>query len=325
MKKFRILVTWGLMIDYLIKNKSLLRNKKVKFVFLKTKYYLKEKELKNIIHQYDGLICGDDEINKNILDLGKNLKVIAKWGTGVDSINVNYAKKRGIKVFNVPNAFSDSVAQLALSFILVFSRRVVETHEAVKNGEWPKFSGFSLKDKTLGIIGFGNIGRKLANLALMFNMKIIFYDIKKTKLPINKKKKIISTSKNNLLKKSDIVVLCCNLNKTSFKLIKMRDLKLMKNHAGIISVARGFIINEKDLVKALKKKIISFAALDVFEQEPLRKSSPLKSIKNCVLSSHNAFNTVGQVNDVNIKVLKNLFKGLKIKKLINEKKSNKKL
>ena len=99
----------------------------------------------------------------------------------------------------------------------------------------------------------------------------------------------------------------------------------MKNHAGIISVARGFIINEKDLVKALKKKIISFAALDVFEQEPLGKSSPLKSIKNCVLSSHNAFNTVRQVNDVNIKVLKNLLKGLKIKKLINEKKSNKKL
>ena len=127
------------------------------------------------------------------------------------------------------------------------------------------------------------------------------------------------------MKKSDIVVICCNLNKTSFKLIKMRDLKLMKNHAGIISVARGFIINEKDLVKALKKKIISFAALDVFEQEPLKKSSPLKSIKNCVLSSHNAFNTVEQVNDVNIETLKNLFKGLKIKKLINEKKSNKKL
>ena len=98
MKKFRILVTWGLMIDYLVKNKSLLRNKKVIFDFLKTKYFLKEKELKNIIHKYDGLICGDDEINKNILDLGKNLKVIAKWGTGVDSIDVNYAKKKGIKV-----------------------------------------------------------------------------------------------------------------------------------------------------------------------------------------------------------------------------------
>ena len=311
-KKIKILVTWRIMIEYLISNKYLLKNKNFHFDFFRTKQSLNENDLKRIIHKYDGMICGDDQINKKVIDLATNLKVISKWGTGMDSINVDYGRKKGIKIFNTPNAFTDSVAQLAIAFILIFSRNVIDTHYNIRRGLWPKFKGFLINKKTLGIIGFGNIGKKIAKLVTKLGMKVIFHDIKNIK--ISKKQNIKKTSLTNVLKKSDIVVICCNLNRTSKNLIKMPQLKLMRKNSGIINVARGEIINEESLTKALKFKIISFAALDVFKHEPLKKSNPLMLMRNCILSSHNAFNTREQVNFVNINTLNNLFKGFKIKK-----------
>ena len=169
-----------------------------------------------------------------------------------------------------------------------------------------------INNKNVGIIGFGNIGQKISNLTSKLGMKVFFYDIKKIK--IRKNKYIKKTSKNFLLRNSDVIVVCCNLNKTSKNLIRLRELKLMKKNGGIINVARGKIIDEHSLIKALKLNIISFAGLDVFEEEPLKKNNPLLTMENCILSSHNAFNTLEQVKNVNENTLYNLLKGLKIKK-----------
>ena len=309
-KKNNVLVTWRLIIKFLTEKKKKYLYPKIKFNFLLKKQGLTESELVKIIEKFDAIICGDDEFTKKVIDKAKNLKVISKWGTGLDSINVDYAKKNGIKVFNTPNAFTKGVAQLALSFILNFSRHTLETHENVKKGNWSKISGFLIKDKVVGIIGFGNIGREISRLVLGLDMKVIFNDIKKIKNIDNKN--IQKVSLQQLFRKSDIVISCCDLNKTSLNLINNNMMKKMKQNSGIINISRGGIVNENDLIKNLQKKKIRFAALDVFEKEPINKNSKLLKFNNCILSAHNAFNTVEEVNNVNINTLKNLNKGLKI-------------
>jgi len=298
------------MIKFLQENKKKYYSSKIEFCFMFKKQGLIENELYKIIEKYDAIICGDDEVSKKVIDKAKNLKVISKWGTGLDSINVDYAKKRGIKVYNTPNAFTKGVAQLALSFILNFSRHTFATHENIKKGNWPKITGFLIKEKIIGIIGFGNIGREVSKLVLKLGMKVIYNDIKKIKNFNNKN--IYKSSLKELLKKSDIVIMCCDLNQTSLNLINSSKMKFMKKTSGIINISRGGIINENDLIKKLNDKKISFAALDVFEKEPLNKDSKLLKFNNCILSSHNAFNTVEEVNKVNINTLKNLYKGLRI-------------
>jgi len=309
-KKFNVLVTWRLMIKFLKENKKQYHSNKIRFHFKEKKQGLVENEIYRIVDKYDALVCGDDEITNRVIDKAKNLKVISKWGTGLDSINVKYARKKGIKVFNTPNAFTKGVAQLALSFILNFSRHTFETHENIKKGNWPKISGFLIKEKIIGIIGFGNIGREVSRLVLKLGMKVIYNDIKKIKNFNNKN--IYKSSLKELLKKSDIVITCCDLNHTSLNLINDSKMKLMKNTSGIINISRGGIVNENDLIKNLNSKKIGFAALDVFKKEPLNKNSKLLKFNNCILSSHNAFNTVEEVNKVSINTLKNLYKGLRI-------------
>jgi D-3-phosphoglycerate dehydrogenase len=307
-KTYKILVTWRLMIKFLKnQNKSY---KNIDFDFIQKKQGLIEKELLNIIHKYDGIICGDDQITPKVIDNAKKLKVISKWGTGMDTISVDYAKKNKIRVFNTPNAFSKSVAQLALSFILSFSRHTFETQNSIKKGDWPKYEGFLIKNKIVGIIGFGNIGKSISKLVLKLGMKVIFNDIKKTKKILNKNIKKVTLTK--LLKNSDILITSCDLNKSSFNLINKSKLALMKKTSGVINISRGGVINENDLYQFLKKEKIAFGALDVFLKEPINKQNKLINLKNCILSSHNAFNTAEEVRNVNINTLKNIFKGLKI-------------
>lgn len=303
-KTYNILVTFKTMISYLLKNKELLP-KKFQFKYLIIPQALKDHELAKIIHNYDGLVCGDDEVNKKVLKNAKNLKVISKWGTGIDSIDTNLCKKLNIKVFNTPGAFTESVAELALSYILIFSREVFYIHNEIKKKRWPKITGSLLKEKKLGIIGLGKIGTKLASYASKMKMEVFYNDIKKKN---NQYKKC---SLDKIFKISDFICICCDLNKSSKHLINLPKLKKMKRTVSLINVSRGSIIKEMDLIVALRHKYIKNVALDVFENEPLDKKSKLRNFKNILFSSHNAFNTYENVKKVNINTLKNLSKVLK--------------
>ena len=305
-KKKKVLVTFKVMIDYLIENKSKLP-KNIDFNFVKIPQALNSKELSKKITGYDGLICGDDEVDENVVKNANKLKVISKWGTGIDSIKKELCLKNGIKVCNTPNAFTDSVAQLALSYILAFSKNIFEIHHNIKNKKkWPKTSSVLSKNQIVGIIGLGKIGSKLANFCNKVGFKILFNDIKKIKA----KKNFFRTSLKNLMIKSDYICVCCDLNNSSKYLLNSKNLKLMKKTAALINVARGPIIKEHALVQFLRKNKTFKVALDVFEQEPLKKNSPLRKYDNVILSSHNAFNSRELVEKVNRNSLINIIKNI---------------
>ena len=288
----------------------LLKKKNISYDKIIRNPVVKEKELIKNIHKYDGLICSDDEVTKLVLKKAVNLKVISKWGTGTDSIDKIYAKKKNIKVLNSPDAFSKSVAQYVWGMILLLSRNIIRTQNKIKDGQWPKLTGSLLKNKNLGVIGLGKVGQSVIKMGSGFEMKTIGYDIKTIKKNFLKKFKVNKLSKKQLLKRSDFIVLCVDLNDSSHHLISKKELKLMKKNSVLINISRGQVVNEKDLISALKNKKIKAAGLDVFETEPLKQNSLLLKLDNCVLSSHNAYNTEEEVNKVHKNTILNLVRGL---------------
>ena len=195
--------------------------------------------------------------------------------------------------------------------VLAISRRIFETQKEIKKGYWPKLNGILLKDKYLGVIGLGNVGQRVIQFSSGFGMKVLGNDIKKISSKTLKKFKIKKVSKINLLKKADIIILCVDFNKTSYRLIDYKDFAKMKKNAIIINVSRGPVINEKALIRALTRKQIYGAGLDVFENEPIKLQNKLMKLDNCILSSHNAFNTNEEVEKVHNNTVQNLIAGLK--------------
>ncbi len=274
---------------------------------------LSEKELLSTIEKYDGVICGDDPFTSRVLERGKNLKVIVKWGTGLDAINLEYAKKLNIPVYNTPNAFNEPVSDTVMGFILAFARNIIASDSLMKKGKWKKIPGVSLLEKTLGIIGVGNIGQAVAKKAQSFGMRILGNDTRKIPREITEKYNIKMVDKNTLLSESDYISLNCTLTKDTYHLITRKEFQIMKRSAVIINTARGAIIKEEDLLEALKKKYIAGAALDVFKKEPLPKRSPLRKFDNVILSPHNANSSPYYYQKVHENSIKKLFEGLNIK------------
>jgi D-3-phosphoglycerate dehydrogenase len=300
---FKVLITWRLLIDDIDKYLPKFKEKNISIDILKSPQHTKEEKLINIIHKYDGIICGDDEITKKVINKAKKLKIISKWGTGIDSIDVEYLKKKNIKLFNTPGAFTKAVAQHALGLMLAITRNITLNHIDLLRNDWSKRICTSIENQNIGIVGYGKIGKEIHRLLKAFRPNFYFNDKKK----INFK----NTKLTNLLKTSDIVFICCNLNKTSKHLIKLKELRLMKKNSIIINISRGPIIKNDDLIKALKNNVISFAALDVYENEPIDKNSQFLKLNNCILTSHNAFNTKSHIENINTRSVNNLINNLK--------------
>tara|TARA_X000000950_G_scaffold282401_1_gene381151 strand:+ start:729 stop:1664 length:936 start_codon:yes stop_codon:yes gene_type:complete len=309
-KKNRILITWrDLIFDYK-SYKKYFNSKRFIVDFLVPKQFITEKKLLTIIHKYDGIICGDDEITQRVIDKAKKLKVISKWGTGIDSINKSYATKKKIKVFNVKNAFTKEVAAYAVAILLYLTRALSFSDNSLKKYSWKKYRGISLYKKNLGIVGFGRIGQEIARLAKPFGLKILIYDIIDKSLNA-KRFSAKKVSYENLLENSDFIIFSPNLNKKSVHMFDFEIQKFIKKRPCIINISRGKIINEKFLKYAIKTNIISQIGLDVFNNEPINKKNILISKKNNYFSAHNAYNTEESVRRTNLAVVKNLLKVLK--------------
>jgi D-3-phosphoglycerate dehydrogenase len=234
-------------------------------------------------------VCGDDRYSAGVLQAcAPRLKVISKWGTGIDSIDQEAASRLGIQVCRTPNAFSMPVADTVLGYMLAFARRQPWMDRAMKSGRWEKIPGRSLSECSLGVVGVGNCGKAVIRRARAFGMQLLGNDIIEIAPDFILEHGVQMTSLEDLLARSDFVSLNCDLNPTSFHLINRRTLNFMKPGAILINAARGPILDEPALIEALQNGTIAGAALDVFEMEPLPPDSPLLEMDNVMLAPHNA-------------------------------------
>ncbi|MFZ3070829.1 MAG: phosphoglycerate dehydrogenase [Anaerolineaceae bacterium] len=274
---------------------------------------LSELELLQYAGQFDGIICGDDRFTARAIEACQpRLKVIAKWGTGIDSIDQNAATHWGIAVLNTPNAFTVPVAESVLGYMLNFARRQPWMDDAMKAGEWKKIPGITLSECTLGVVGVGNVGKAVLRRARAFGMKLLGNDIVDIAPDFLLEQGVEMTSLRDLLRRSDFVSLNCSLNPTSYHLMNGQTFACCKPGAVLINTSRGSVVDEPALVSALQQGILRGAALDVFEVEPLPKDSPLLAMDNVMLAPHNTNSGPYFWERVHWNSLRNLLLGLNI-------------
>lgn len=271
---------------------------------------LSEAELMELLPGVDGIIVGDDPLSAQVLDRADRLRVISKWGVGIDNIDVRAAEKLGIRVTNTPGVFGDEVADVVIGYLILIARQLHRTHELVRNGHWPKIEGDSLAGRQLGIVGLGAIGRAVAHRALAMRMDVAGTEISEAPAQAAREMGVKLADLPELLAKADVVSLNCPLTETNRHMINSTSLRSMKRGAWIINTARGGLIDEGALVDALSAGQIGAAALDVFATEPLPSDSPLRRFENVVLGSHNSSNTVEAVRRTSLRAIENLLRGL---------------
>jgi len=272
---------------------------------------LDEAELLKYAGQFDAAICGDDHYSARVLAAcAPRLKVISKWGTGVDSIDSAACERLDIKLHRTPNAFTLPVADSVMGYMLAFARRLPWMDRAMKAGLWEKNPGKALHECTLGVVGVGTIGKTVIRRARGFGMKILGNDIVEIDHVFIAETGVEMTLLDELLTLADFVSLNCDLNPTSKHLINARTLNLMRPTAILVNTARGQIVDEPALIAALHAGTIAGAALDVFENEPLPADSPFKQMDNVMLAPHNANSSPAAWERVNWNTIKNLVEGL---------------
>lgn len=274
---------------------------------------LSESELLIYAGKVDGVICGDDRFTPLVIDAYlPRLKVISKWGTGIDSIDKTYANSVGVMVGNTPNAFTLPVSDSVIGYILTFARQLPWMDIAMKSGIWKKIPGRSLSECTLGVIGVGNVGKAVIRRAKAFGMKLLGNDIREIEPDFILEQGLKMVSLKELMHESDFISVNCDLNPTSYHLINKITLEHVKMDAVIINTARGPIIDEEDLIRWLQSGKIGGAGLDVFEVEPLPADSPLKKMRNVLLAPHNSNSSPQAWERVHWNTIKNLLIGLGI-------------
>lgn len=275
--------------------------------------YPDQDKLKELVKDVSAIIVrSKPKVTKEIIDAAPNLKVIARAGVGLDNVDVEYAKSKGIEVVNAPAASSRSVAELAIALMFAVARKVAFADRKMREGVWAKKQcmGFELEGKTLGVIGFGRIGYQVAKIANALGMKLLLYD----PYPNEERAREVDgkfVELEELLKNSDVVTIHVPLLESTYHLINEEKLKLMKPTAILINTSRGPIVDTNALVKALQEGWIAGAGLDVFEEEPLPKDHPLTKLDNVVLTPHIGASTVEAQERAGIEVAEKVVKILK--------------
>lgn len=275
--------------------------KEVGAVDVKTE--LTPKQLLGEIKNYDVLVVrGATKVTKGIIDAGRKLKIIARAGVGLDNINVQAASARNIELINAPEAPTIAVAELVIGLMLAWARRLPRADASMKQGRWEKAQlvGSELRGKTLGIVGTGKIGRAVGYKAKAFLMNLLAFDVAQS-AEFSERVGARYVDLDGLLRESDFITLHVPLTPQTHHMIGGRELELMKPTAVLINTSRGGVIDEAELVKALKKGKIAGACLDVFEREP-PEDSPLLKLPNVVLTPHIGASTVEAQREASVLV-----------------------
>lgn len=309
--KWRVLISAPYMLPVLPEYEPILTANGIEVVAPPVRERLDERDLQKWLPDIDGVICGDDCFTEAVFRKFPRLKVISKWGTGIDSIDSEAASRLGIRVYNTRGAFTEPVADSVMAYVLAFARRLFWMDQAMRAGRWEKISGVSLRECVLGIIGVGSIGRAVVTRAQAFGMTVIGNDLVLPPATFVSETGLSMVSMEMLLSTSDFVSLNCDLNPTSYHLIGEHELRRMKPTAYLINTSRGAVVDEIALVRALLDKQISGAGLDVFEEEPLPEESPLRKLDTCLLAPHNANQSPAAAKRVHQNTVHNLIEGLR--------------
>lgn len=245
-------------------------------------------ELRKVVSNYDVLIVRSrTEVRKEIIEAGRRLRVIGRAGKGVDNIDSVTAKKRRIVVLNTREAASDAVAELTIGLIVSLARSIPHANQSMKEGKWIKkqLRGWELRDRTLGVVGLGNVGGRVARIAKALGMKIIFTKRTPPDPKLLKELEAEFVALKELLRRSDVVTIHVPLTIDTRYLIGAEEIRLMKKGAYLVNTARGEIVDEKALLDALKSGKLGGAALDVYETEPPENLS-LISLPNVICTPH---------------------------------------
>ncbi|WP_054462251.1 phosphoglycerate dehydrogenase [Phaeobacter sp. 11ANDIMAR09] len=303
----KVLVSNIMMINERERFDGILRDHGLDPIWPEVNQFMDEAQCLSLAGNFDGWLAGDDQITEQVLKAClPRLKVISKWGTGVDSIDLEAAKTLRLPVCNSPGAFRDAVSEYAMGLLLTATRRLARTDRMIRQGEWPKGRYPGLSGKTMGVIGYGAIGQGVGQRARGFNMEIIAHDPFMQIAPDG----AALVSFEDLLSQADVICLCCNQTDENYHLLNAAAFEQARDGVIVVNVARGGLIEEQALVAGLTSGKVAAAALDVFENEPLPMDHPLLSFENVAVSSHNANSTIEAIEFVHENTLENLFKHL---------------
>jgi D-3-phosphoglycerate dehydrogenase len=280
------------------------------FEILKLRGPLKEHVLLDVIGDFDGIICGDDEITRNVIEKGVagRLKIISKYGIGLDKIDVDAASYFNIPVTNCPGVNQVTVAEHVFALLLSFVKNIIPEDRYIRDQKWTRMIGSELFGKTIAIVGLGNVGKEVVLRAAAFGLKIIAFD----KYPDTKFAKKYNVkycdSIEELLKASDIISLNASLNSETRNLINSVSISWLKPGVIIVNTARSGLVEENAILKALDQKIIGGYLTDVLDEEPMIKDHPYLSYDNVIITPHIGSRTYENVVNQGKMAVNNLLK-----------------
>jgi len=273
-----------------------------------------ESVLLPIIHKYDGVICGDDEYTREVIKAGKlgKLKVLSKYGVGLDRIDLEAAKEFDVKVTNVPGVNQVSVAEHVLALLFSFQKNIHLQYNSVQNKSWKRLIGNEIEGSTIGIIGLGSVGKELAKKSLALGMSVYCFDLYKNEDFLSQFNDIVFTEKiNDIYENSDIISLHIPHTPKTDKLINKEVLfSKMKKNPIIINTSRGKLIDTDSLIDAIEKNQIKGYLTDVLAEEPVKEEEKLIGLKNVIITPHVGSRTYQSVQRQGTCSINNLIKNL---------------
>ena len=308
----RVLVTCPPMLGMIDDFRSKFSAARVELVAAEVVQTLSESELEQMLPGFDGWIIGDDPATERVLRAGANgaLKAIVKWGVGVDNVDFNAAAELGLKACNTPNVFGREVADLAMHYVTGLARHTFLIDREIRTGGgWPKPAGVSLAEKTVALVGYGDIGKNTARRLLAAEMNVNVYD---PAVGVGEDDQVHVKTWPDGIGEADFLVFTCPLLPSTHHLFNEDIIPLLKNGVRIVNVGRGPVMKEEALVAALEQNVVHSVALDVFEHEPLSPENVLRRYPDNIFGSHNASNTKDAVERVSLQAIDQLFAYLDI-------------
>jgi len=289
--------------EYDNKPMNLLQKEKYNTLINKRGQRLEGDDLLQLIKDSDGVIAGTEKYTKDVLEKTKKLKVISRVGIGIDNIDMDYAVSKGIKIVNTPEAPSWAVAEHTIALILSLLKKITIYNQLVKKEDWKPLTGYMLRNKVVGVIGLGRIGKRVADMCVSFGCRVIGFDPYIDAVTIPRQIEV-KDDLSTLLGSSDIITLHIPSSDETYHFISKKEIDQMKPGSFVINTARGELLDETALYQGLKERRIAGAALDVFENEPYK--GPLLDMDNVLITPHVASNAMEARIEMEVEAVNNL-------------------